>query len=128
VLAYIEYELIQLTAMLNFDSRLTLQKHQIQIVARELYEMFPNESIEDVHLCFRRGATGMYDDKLLRLDIAVLCNWMRKYLDEKAVEAEKQLMAEKETYFAPPRKSDPQPNPDRNLLSLLKVVVANQDK
>ena len=125
VIDFIRFELIKLAAMVNVDERLNLQKAQMPIIAREFYEMFPNESIEDVHLCFKRGATGMYDDKLLRLDLAIISNWMRKYLEEKYTEAENQLMAEKENFYQVPVLSKPedQPNPKRNLLAALETVL-----
>lgn len=127
VVAYIEFEIIQAAAMLNVDERLNINEHQAPIIAEELYRMFPNESIEDIHLCFRNGVMGKYNDKLLRLDGAVLTDWMRKYLEEKYAESERQLMAEKDTYHPMPvekPKADPV-NPERNLLAALKIALTH---
>lgn len=81
---YIERELIKLASMFNGNATLNLKDYQVPIIADQLIESYKWESIEDFTLCFRRGAAGYYDDKLLRLDGAVIGNWMRMYLEEKA--------------------------------------------
>lgn len=80
--AQIEFELTQLVLMVNVDSRLNIQSHQVPAIADALYNQFTRESIEDITLCLRRGAIGLYGE-IYRLDAAVIIGWMQKYLDEK---------------------------------------------
>lgn len=82
IIGYIEHELIILSAMVNIDQRLNIQRHQLQVIAQELYDAFKAESMEDISVCFRRGATGLYGE-IYRLDGAVILGWMRAYLEEK---------------------------------------------
>lgn len=81
---------------------------QIEFVATQLVEMFPNESLADFKLAFQRGCIGQYGE-IFRMDGIVLRGWMEKYLDEKyqAVEAEvkKEKQSEQSTeYEGPGRK------------------------
>jgi hypothetical protein len=123
--ALVEHELIRAAEMLNIDQRLNLQNHQIPTIAQGIIESFPNESLEDIVLCLRRGVMGRYDEKLLRLDGAMITQWMYKYLEEKYNVVEARLMSEKDNFYAVKKSDKPedQPNPDRNLLSLLKTVI-----
>lgn len=98
ILMALEIELAKVAAMLNIDSRLNLQNHQVPVIAKSLFETFKNESLEDFMLCFQRGSNGLYDDKLLRLDGAIITGWMRRYLEEKYNEVEIKLMEEKEEF------------------------------
>lgn len=83
ILQAIEFKLIELAAQINVDQRLNIQAYQVPIIASTLYNAFKCESLEDFTLCFQRGAAGFYDDKLLRLDGAIIVKWMQKYLEEK---------------------------------------------
>lgn len=95
ILLALEIELAKAASMLNIDARLNLQNHQVPMVASELYETFKTESLEDFMLCFQRGSNGLYDDKLLRLDGAIVTAWMRKYLEEKYAVVESKVIERK---------------------------------
>jgi hypothetical protein len=83
IIQAIEFELIKTASNLNVDARLNLQDHQVPLIARLLYDQFKSESLEDFVLCLRKGGAGFYDQKLLRLDAAVIVSWMQTYLEEK---------------------------------------------
>jgi len=93
--AFLAIELTKLKSMVNVDDRLNLQPHQIPMIAEELVKTFKNENLADFKICFRNGWMGKYDEKLLRVDAAVIMQWMYKYLDEKYEALEKALKAEK---------------------------------
>jgi hypothetical protein len=126
VVPFIEYELIRLMAMVNVDQRLNIQKHQIPVIAQELYETFKTESIEDIAVCFKRGAMGTYGE-IYRLDGAVIAGWMRAYLEEKYSVIESNLNSEKLSMYQVKRTEKPEINPGRNLLAALETVIAGKD-
>jgi hypothetical protein len=59
-----------------------LNNAQVQFIAQNLVEMFPNETLADFKLCFQRGCIGQYGE-IYRMDGIVLRQWMEKYLEEK---------------------------------------------
>ena len=83
IIQALEFELIKTASNLNVDARLNLQDHQVPLIAKLLYDQFKSESLEDFVLCLRKGSAGFYDQKLLRLDSAVIVSWMQTYLEEK---------------------------------------------
>lgn len=89
VVLFLALEIAALQTSLNMAENLNIQKHQIPLVAEQLAELFPAESLEDFVLCFKRAMASMYGT-IYRLDGPVITNWMRKYLEEKYtyVEAE----------------------------------------
>lgn len=99
IIQYIEFELIETTRMLNMNPGLLLQKHQIPLVAKTLYDNFKNESLEDFSLALKRGSAGFYNpDGLFRIDGAVVTAWMQKYLEEKYTHIEQEAQRNKSKF------------------------------
>lgn len=93
IVRYIEFELIKMTALISVGNN--MNNSQIQFVATQLVELFPNESLADFKLCFSRGCIGQYGE-IFRMDGIVLRKWMEQYLDEKYQVVEQELVTEKE--------------------------------
>lgn len=96
VRAFVEFELIKLAERINVGGNLT--DGQIQFIASQLVETYPNETIGDFKLCFERGSSGQYG-KIFKLDGVEVGNWMKVYLDEKYQVLERQLMKEKDDFY-----------------------------
>ena len=80
IIRYIEFELVKMTSLVSVGGN--LNNAQVQFIAEQLVEIFPNESLADFKLCFQRGCIGQYGE-IYRMDGIVLRSWMEKYLDEK---------------------------------------------
>jgi len=96
VLTILLFELEKINEMFNANQGLKLKHTQCADIAVMLIEEFPHESIEDFVLAFRKGITGKYNDKLLRLDVQIIFGWVRSFLDEKSERIELLHKAEKE--------------------------------
>lgn len=96
--AFLAIELTKLQSLINVDERLNLQEHQIPVISQHLLTNFKNENLADFTICFRNGAMGKYG-QIFRLDGAVICDWMNKYLEEKYQVIENNLMKEKENPY-----------------------------
>jgi hypothetical protein len=120
LIAFIEFELIKLSTMVNIDARLNLQRHQVPLVAMALYEDFKHESMQDIAVCLRRGTMGKYADEkgIFRIDGAVISQWMSRYLEEKYEVVENNLAKEKQD---PEKKSASV----KNFLELYRAVVGD---
>lgn len=94
ILGQIFFEVKRASRMLNLNDQLTIKDEQLPEIAIMILEEFPHESLEDISLCMRRGCTGRYG-KIYRFDIAIIFEWMRLYLFDKAEARERQLKLEK---------------------------------
>lgn len=96
VVIFVKVELIKLSERISVSNNLTVQ--QLEFIATQLVEMFPNESLADFKLCFERGAIGQYGE-IFRMDGIVIRKWMEQYLDEKYQVIESELMKEKDEHY-----------------------------
>jgi hypothetical protein len=126
VQAFIEFELIKLAERINVSGNLT--DSQIQFIAAQLVEMYPNETIADFKICFESAAMGKYG-KLFKLDGIEVGQWMKTYLDEKYQVLETELMKEKEDMYKPVKVTDSATDPVKHqewLNKLSEAVGLNQ--
>lgn len=98
VLNQVEYLLHQLASLLNVGGN--LNDAQVQFIAEQLIQRYPNESIADFKLCFDRALTNAYG-QIFRLDCIVVFEWMQKYMEEKYAILEDKLMKEKDEFYKP---------------------------
>jgi len=96
VCRFIEFELIKMASLISVGNNLNNQ--QIEFIATQMVEMFPNESLADFKLCFERGCIGQYGE-IYRMDGIVLRKWMEQYLDEKYQVIESELMKQKDDEY-----------------------------
>lgn len=89
----IDTALTKLVASLNL--KWNLNDMQIKQIVEDLVFKYPNETIEDFILVFRKARQNEFGE-IYRLDGAVIFGWMEKYLEEKYEVLEKQLISEKD--------------------------------
>lgn len=99
VIRFIEFELIKLTQLISVGNNLS--NVQVEFIATQLVEMFPNESLADFKICFQRGCIGQYGE-IFRMDGIVLRKWMEKYLEEKYAIIDEQWQKEKSGEYHEP--------------------------
>lgn len=95
IVRYVEFELVKMTQLVSVGGN--LNDHQVQFIATQLVEMFPNESLADFKICFQRGCIGQYGE-IYRMDGIVIRKWMEQYLHEKYEVVEDNLKTEKEDF------------------------------
>lgn len=83
----LEFDLIKALSLLNLN--LTIKEHQYPAIVRELVDMYPNESIQDFQLCFKKLVRGEYG-KIYNIDLSVISLAMGEYLEEKYSYIERQ--------------------------------------
>lgn len=106
VVRYVEFELIRMSSLISVGNN--LNNAQVEFIATQLVEMFPNESLADFKLCFQRGSIGQYGE-IFRMDGIVLRKWMEKYLDEKYTVVEEELRKAKDNPHKLPEKAEEGP-------------------
>lgn len=97
----IDIALTRLNESLNLKWK--LNSGQIEMCVNDLVAKYPNETVEDFILIFRKARQGEFGE-IYRLDSAVIFGWMEYYLEEKYTIWEKQLENEKEGYYKLPDK------------------------
>jgi len=120
VVIFVKIELVKLSERISVSNNLTVA--QMEFVATQLVEMFPNESLADFKLCFERGCIGQYGE-IYRMDGIVLRKWMEQYLDEKYQVIESELMKMKDDEY---RKHTPAPGRDWHQVWLDSIGEGNK--
>jgi hypothetical protein len=98
VVGQVKFELIHLAALMSVGGN--LNEAQVNFIADQLIQQYPNETLADFKLCFQRGAIGLYGD-IQRMDGITIGGWMKMYLDEKYQFLEDKLMKEKDNPYQP---------------------------
>lgn len=93
----IEFEILAIAGLLNLNIALTIKPGQSATAAQVIFENFRTESLEDIKLAFKRGASGLYGE-IFRLDGAVLVRWIQCYLEEKYAVIEQMQAKTKQKY------------------------------
>lgn len=91
IVRYIEFELVKMTSLVSVGN--SLNDAQVQFIANNLVDLFPNETLADFKICFQRGCIGQYGE-IYRMDGIVLRKWMTQYLEEKYEALENKLKKE----------------------------------
>lgn len=92
----LDIQLTRLVAALNL--KWSLNDSQIKIVVEDLLDKYPNETLDDFIVVFKRARTGEYGE-LIRLDGPIVFSWMEAYMDEKYRIIEENLHKEKDEYY-----------------------------
>lgn len=92
----IDIQLTKLVASLNL--KWNLNDNQIKTIVEDLMCEYPNETIEDFILVFKKARLGDFGE-IYRLDSAVIFTWMKAYLEDKYKIVEDNLMREKDREY-----------------------------
>ncbi len=93
----LDLQLVRLAAMMNVKHNLT--NAMITTIVYDLLEKYPNETMEDFMLVFKRMRQGYYGPSYHMLSEATIMECMDLHLDEKWAEKERQLAKEKEASY-----------------------------
>lgn len=91
--------LTKLVAAVNVSQN--LNDGQIKTIVEDLIDKYPNESIEDFILVFKKARQGEFGI-IYSLHSAVIFGWMEFYLEEKYQAVERKLMLEKDKPYELP--------------------------
>lgn len=94
----LDIALTKLVAMVNVNQN--LNDGQIKIIVEDLLDKYPNESLEDFILCFKKARHGEFGI-IYHVHSAIVFAWMDLYLDQKYQVIERNLMLEKENFHKP---------------------------
>lgn len=83
----LEIEIAKLASRLNVANNITAT--QLPFIADELLATYPEESLQDFILCFRRIALGYYGKIYHQLDLSVISICMQEHIQEKAMYLER---------------------------------------
>ena len=101
--------IIRLTAEVSrcmemyFDESQRLSPDQCGVVAEAMVDEYKHESLGDVKVFLRKVAMGKYDEgkSYGKLTAMKLMPWFSKYLEEKAIEREKEMLKNKSNASIP---------------------------
>lgn len=124
---------IQLTKLVkSLNLKWNLQDGQIKTIVEDLIDKYPNETLEDFILVFRRARMGGFKDEdgkttIFRLDSAVIFGWMEIYLGEKYDALEAKLKAEKDDQYKRVKTEDIRAEKHQAWLDKLKEACGVKD-
>ncbi len=81
VLRTLDGMVMRLLAVLNLKG--TMNDEQVEICVKDIYEKFPNETLEDFAQVFKRARQGEYG-VIYRIDQPTIFGWIYAYLETKA--------------------------------------------
>lgn len=98
--ATLDFHLTKFVKSLNL--KWTLSDEQIKPIVEDLLYKYPNETLEDFMIVFRKARMGEFKNEdgnatIYRLDGAVIFGWMDQYLAQKYEVLERNLYKEKDT-------------------------------
>lgn len=94
----LDIALTKLVASVNITQN--LNDSQIKIIVEDLLDKYPNETLEDFILVFKKARLGEFGI-IYNLHSAVIFGWMEFYLEEKYALIERKLMNEKDQFNKP---------------------------
>lgn len=98
VVIFIKLELAKLADRVSVGNN--LNSTQVEFIATQLVDYFPNESLADFKICFERGSMGQYGE-IFRMDGIVVRKWMEQYLEEKYTIVEEELKKTPDNMYRP---------------------------
>lgn len=126
IVIFLKLELTKLAERIAVGNNIT--PTQMEFIATQLVEFFPNETLADFKICFERGCMGQYGD-IFRMDGIVIRKWMEKYLEEKYIVLEDKLNKEKDEMYKPASKEKGyDPDKHQKWLDKLKEVCSPGQK
>jgi hypothetical protein len=101
--------LVRLTAEISrcmelyFDETQRLSPDQCGVVAEMMLDEYKHESLGDIRVFLKKATMGKYDEGKTygRLTSMKLMPWFGQYLEEKAIEREKQMLKDKQNAAIP---------------------------